>query len=101
MNRPRPNFYFESVAAPPADAPAAPSQVLLGAAGNDFAKFNLKRFCHVSSPPFHGVAEHGLERGKVSQALLDILFVGVALLLISSVAVAIVGSLFILIFIRT
>lgn len=41
------------------------------------------------------------KRSKIAQALIDILFVGAALLLVSSAAVTLVGSTFILFFVRT
>ena len=42
-----------------------------------------------------------LKRSQIMQALIDILFVGAALLLVCATAVAIAGGAFILLFVRT
>jgi hypothetical protein len=55
----------------------------------------------ISSPAPHGVAKQGFKRGEVLQALIDVALVGVALLLVACTAVAVAGSAFILLFVRT
>lgn len=84
----RPNIYFESAGEPYSADPAAPSQISRGAAGSQFKS------------AFPDPSRTFLKRGKFAQAVIDIVCIGFGVAFAIVSALAIVGSIFCLLFLR-